>query len=307
VGRRTIPKYPQASQEGELIGGINHKASASTLLAKVLKLTLSNSIFLALNGTLVFVFASLLYEIPVSLTLAIAAFLITYSVYSLNMATDTKEDTINQTTAAPNKTLFYLVPSIICLILSIAIGAFSGFMVLLILLAPLIIGVSYSVKINKSVPRLKEVLGVKSIIVALSWAITGALLPGTMQSVAVFKEIMVFFYIFIQILVNTIIFDALDTRGDRESGILTIPLALGLKNTKKLLLGFNGILVIWFICCLITGVFTEYLLTLGIGIVYEVLLIWYFFKAARPRLQAAIIVDGEWLPLVLLLKMLILR
>jgi 4-hydroxybenzoate polyprenyltransferase len=276
-------------------------------LAKALELTFSNSIFLALNGALVFVFASFLYEIQVSFTLAVAAFLITFSVYSLNMATDSQEDAINRSKAAQNKTLYYLVPSVISLVVSIALGIAAGITALLILIAPLLIGFIYSVKIAKSIPRLKEILGVKSVVVALSWAITGAFLPAAIQSVPAYKEIMVFIYIFIQILVNTIIFDTLDIRGDRESGILTVPLALGQKKTQFLLLAFNAFLVVWFICCIFTGIFTEYLLTLGFGIVYESLLIWYFLKTTRPRLQAAILVDGEWVPLVFMLRLLLFR
>ncbi len=305
MGRRGFPKLLKTSGKGERIIGITPKEKA--WLAKVLKLAFSNSIYLALNGALVFVFASFLYEIQVSPILVLAAFFLTFSIYSLNMATDSKEDAINRLEAAPNKTLYYLVPSVTSLIVSIALGIAAGITALLILVAILMIGFTYSIKIAKSIPRLKEILGVKSVVVALSWGITGAFLPSAIQSIAFYKEVMLFIYIFIQILVNTIIFDTLDIQGDRKSGILTVPLALGQKKTKCLLLGFNGLLVVWFICCLFTAIFTEYLPTLGFGVIYESLLIWYFFKSTRPRLQAALMVDGEWVPLVFLLRLLILR
>jgi 4-hydroxybenzoate polyprenyltransferase len=73
--------------------------------------------------------------------------------------------------------------------------------------------------------------------VALSWGITGAFLPATANSIPFYMEALVFFYIFSQILVNTIIFDTLDVNEDRASGIKTVPLALGLKKTKMMLLG----------------------------------------------------------------------
>ncbi len=275
--------------------------------AKILKVLFSNSIFLALNGTFVFVFASFLYDTQISIPLAFASFLITFSVYSLNMATDAKEDAINRSDTAPKKTHYYLVPSIACMLVSLAIGITAGAYALIILVTPLLIGFIYSIKIAKAIPRLKEIVGVKSIVVALSWAITGAFLPATLQPIAFSKEALVFFYVFAQILVNTIIFDALDVRGDHASGILTVPLALGWKNTKRLLLSINGLLVVWFSYCLATGVFMEYLPTLGFGVIYETLLIWYFFKTQRPRLYAELFVDGEWLPLVVLVRILLFR
>ena len=131
----------------------------------------------------------------------------------------------------------------------------------------------------------------------------GYAMPITIQSIPEYKEVLVFFYLFAQILVNTIIFDALDIKGDLVSGITTVPIALGLKNTKKLLLIINGFLVIWLLCCLLTGVFVNLISTLVFGVVYEYGLIWYFLRRDRPRFHAELMVDGEWLPLVILMRM----
>jgi 4-hydroxybenzoate polyprenyltransferase len=270
---------------------------------KILKFTFSNSIFLALNGALVFVFASLLYETEISYSLLTASFFITFSVYTLNMATDSKEDAINRSQTEPKKAKCYFVLSTMSMIVSITIGILNGVHALLILVTPLIIGFIYSIKIARSIPRLKEVVGVKSLVVALSWAITGAFLPTTMYAIPLYKEALVFFYIFAQILVNTIIFDALDVKGDHASGIKTVPLALGLKKTKMLLLSINVSFVVWLLYCLFSGAFLEYLVTLGFGVAYETLIIFYFFRVKRPRLHAELLVDGEWMYLVFLLRL----
>ena len=263
---------------------------------------MSTSVFLALNGALVVVFACFLYGIEISSKVVLAAFLATFSVYCLNMGTDKKEDVINRSETAPKKTHYYIVASAAAMFVSMAIGITISFSAFLILAAPLLIGCAYSIQITKSIPRLKEVVGVKSVVVAFSWALTGALLPITIQSTPAYKEVLVFFYLFAQILVNTIICDALDIRGDRVSGITTIPIALGLKNTKKLLLIINGSLVVWLLCCLFTGVFMNQISTLVFGVVYEFGIIWYFLRRDRPRLQAELMVDGEWLPLVVLMR-----
>jgi 4-hydroxybenzoate polyprenyltransferase len=270
---------------------------------KALKLTMSNSIFLALNGSLVVVFASLLYGTEIPFKLVLAAFLATFSVYCLNMVTDKKEDIINRSETVPKKNHYHIVASAAAMFVSLVIGISISFSAVLILAAPLLIGCAYSLQITKSIPRLKEVVGVKSVVVAFSWALTGALLPITIQSLPECKEVLVFFYLFAQILVNTIIFDALDIKGDRVSRITTVPIALGLKNTKKLLVIINGSLVIWLLFCLLTGVFMNLILTLAFGVVYEYGIIWYFLKRDRPRFHAELMVDGEWLPLVVLMRL----
>lgn len=272
------------------------------MFAKALNLTMSNPVFLALNGALVVVFACFLYGTEISFKVVLAAFLATFSVYCLNMVTDKKEDVINRSGTAPKKTQIYVVASAVAMFFSLAIGISISLSALLILAAPLLIGCAYSIQITKSIPRLKEVVGVKSVVVALSWALTGAFLPITMQSIPAYKEVLVFFYLFAQILVNTIIFDALDVKGDRISGITTVPVVLGLKKTKKLLLVINGSLVVWLLYCLLTGVFMNLTPTLAFGVVYEYGIIWYFLRRDRPRLHAELMVDGEWLPLVVLMR-----
>lgn len=284
---------------------VEMKPNTAQQLARFRKFFFSNSIFLALNGALVFVFASLLYNTEISLPLLLGAFLITLSVYSLNMATDSKEDTINRSQVEPKTTRHFLALSISSMAGAIIIGLLNGAYALLVLVSPLIIGAVYSVKIAKSIPRLKEIVGVKSLVVALSWGITGAFLPATANSIPLYMEMLVFFYVFTQILVNTIIFDTLDVHGDRASGIRTVPLALGLKNTKTLLLTLNASFVLWLGFCLFSGVFIHYLVALAFGVVFETLLIWYFFRASRPRLHAELLVDGEWVYLVFLMQLLL--
>jgi len=101
----------------------------------------------------------------------IGAFLTTFAVYSLNNATDNTEDAINKPGSKPKNSKFYLASSIVALLVCIAIDYSRGWLTLLVLTAPLIIGFAYSIPIAKSIPRLKEILGIKSFVVALSWAV----------------------------------------------------------------------------------------------------------------------------------------
>ncbi|NLE03247.1 MAG: hypothetical protein GX638_00390, partial [Crenarchaeota archaeon] len=184
---------------------------------KVLKFLTSTSLFLALNSSLVVAFGYLLYDIAFSPVMLLIGFLATFSVYGLNKATDKNEDNINRPETAQRSTTFYLIPSIAALIISIILSALESIFALIIVLTPLLVGVVYSVKFSLSIPRLKEIVGVKSLTVAFSWALTGALLPATIESVVIEKIILVFSYIFTQLFVNTVLFDALDVKGDSFS------------------------------------------------------------------------------------------
>ena len=268
----------------------------------VIRFFASSSLFLALNSVFVVYFSFLLYGIDVSSPILLAVFLSTFSVYGLNKVTDQVEDSINKPEIASKSQTYYLIPSIVCCLISLGIGALEGPLVFTILLTPLIIGFVYSVKICKLLPRLKEMLGVKSIFVAFSWAFTGSLLPAAIGLVDVDKILLVFMYIFIGLFVNTVLFDVLDIEGDKVSGVKTIPMVLGRSGTMYLLVAVNSLLFFWVGLCWFFGLFVRDLPALVFGAFYGYAVICYFTKNKRKRLSAELIVDGEWLPIVAFLR-----
>lgn len=271
---------------------------------KVLKLLTSTSIFLALNGLIVTMFSSLLYGLEMKPVILLAAFLATFSVYNLNKATDKAEDSINRPETASRGTPYFLIPSIIALVSCLWISASIGAQALAVMVIPLLVAIAYSVKLSRSIPRLKEIVGVKSILVALSWGFTGSLLPASFQPVGIEKVILTFIYISIQLLVNTILFDIRDMDGDRASGVMTLPIVLGLKMSRKLITLVNSLLIPWLIYCLMRGLFLKYIPALTFGMFYGYAIIWVFSRKECKRLLVEIAVDGEWIPLVALMKIL---
>ena len=271
-------------------------------MLKLLKLLTSTSIFLALNSSLVVVFGDFLYGIQNNPEVLLAAFLAVFSVYNLNKATDKKEDSVNKPEIASRSAIYYVVPSVATMIFSLGIGASINLFAFFTIVTPIIIGFFYSVKLSKSLPRLKEIVGAKSVFVAFSWAMYGALLPLSLQQETFAKTVMVFIYIFIQLLVNTILFDFLDMRGDRASGVKTMPIVLGTKKTKMLLLTVNSVLGIWIAGCMFMGLFLEYLPALVFGLLYSYVIIFCFLGARLRRFYAEFMVDGEWIPIVAIMR-----
>lgn len=145
-------------------------------------LTIS-SIFIAINCLLLVYFSFLLYEINIDFRLLLASFFVTLAVYNLNKLTDIKEDSINLLDRAEftGKYKHYIIFAVIA---SFFAALYLSFLqnpsAIFIILFPFCLGFVYSIKISNF--RLKDIIGVKSITVALAWAVIGTFLPVTAQS-----------------------------------------------------------------------------------------------------------------------------
>jgi 4-hydroxybenzoate polyprenyltransferase len=247
----------------------------------------------------------MLYGIQVNIVILVASFLGVFSVYSLNKVTDKKEDSINRPDQSLKSTKRYVVLSIATMTASLFLGATVSIFAFLILLTPTFVGILYSVRVSPSLPRLKEIVGAKSILVAFSWSLSGAFLPLALQGVDWESITLVFAYIFIQVIINTILFDFLDTRGDRDSGIRTIPIVFGTEKTKKMLLLVNTSLALMITIFGVDGDFLKVMPALFFGVVYGYFIIWRFLKDPINRLSAELMIDGTWFPLVTAVKIIL--
>jgi 4-hydroxybenzoate polyprenyltransferase len=265
-----------------------------------LRYVTSSSLLLALNGSMVVVFSFCILSYRIMPDLPLAAFLVTFSVYSLNRVTDKVEDSVNRPERT-TKPIFFLVPLVASMVIGLLIGLREGLTCFVVLLSPLIIGLIYSVRLSNSVPRLKDIVGAKSFAVAASWALTGCLLPASIYAASFEKVFLDFVYIFIRIFVGTILCDVLDMKGDLLAGVETVPLRLGSKKTRKLLIVINSFAVFWLVYCVTRGLFMQFMPALVFGCMYGFLAIWYFFKDRRRRLAADLMLDGEWFPIVVIL------
>jgi 4-hydroxybenzoate polyprenyltransferase len=288
-------------------GGFPNLAIKETYFSalKILKFITSTSILLSLNASMVVVFGFFLYSSRIMPDLLLAAFLVTFGVYGLNKVTDKNEDSINRPETVPKNSGYYVVFSIASMLIGFLIGFLEGIIAFTVLFAPIIIGVIYSVRLSKSIPRLKEIIGVKSLAVAACWALTGSLLPNSILTAKLDATIIIFTYIFIRVFVGTILFDVLDKKGDSALGVNTIPIRLGRDKTKKLLIFVNSFGMILIVYCLATGILTQFLPALLFGVLYGYLAIWFFFKDNCKRFTATLMLDAEWLPIIIIAGLLI--
>lgn len=219
--------------------------------------------------------------------------MITLAVYTLNLVTDTSEDSINRG-VLDIKGKEFLVFSILATVLATSTCAFVSVEKVIIILIPFFSGILYSIRLFPRLRRGKEVLGLKSIIVATSWALTGALLPLHHNSIRV--TLIIFINIFIQIFNGTVLGDILDMDGDLKNNIKTIPLYLGLKKTRLLMLILNTLFIPVILYSFFNNLLVKYIPVFIFAILYYYIMILYFCSNKKKRLNYEIFIDGMWLP-----------
>ncbi len=234
-----------------------------------------------------------LFGLRHNVLLLLAAFLLTFAVYLLNVVTDFEEDSINQPIrmkAYEMKNAFLFISFFSCII-AISIGFYLNIESIFVMLIPFIIGFLYSVRIANF--RIKNLFLAKNISISLSWAMEASLMPYVFKPFYSFF-LAVFLLIFIKGMINTILFDLRDVEGDRMSKIITIPVKMGKKKTFFLLLLLNSSLFLWLF--LFMDVLIRHILFVLICIFYGYAYIIYFYiSKKRHNLLYSILVDDEWL------------
>lgn len=282
------------------------KDTSLEVFHSILIILTSSSIFIAISGCFKTYFSFLLYRTQISPSLILASFLVIYSVYSLNKLTDAKEDLSN----IPERTFFVSknknilkISSASSYILAIILAFSNGWEVLFIILFPIIAGIIYSIRISPSIPRMKDIFAVKSIVVALSWSLGSTFLPIIHQNVHSLTIIILFYFFFAKSFINTVLFDVMDIKGDKINNVQTIPVVIGTSKTKKLLLVLNTTLILFLFFSWDFVFIKKFIILFILCIMYGYWYILYFFKN-KNRLKLEILVDGEWI-LILIISLLI--
>ncbi len=259
---------------------------------------LSSSVIVAVSGSLRLYIAFLFAGIQPGVPVCLAGGLIIYSTYTLDRAMGSREDAINRSeVAAINKPVVIAV----C-ILSFLTGAllFAGENIYFASIYPFIIGYLYSegITLGKHHLKLKGSAGVKNIVVGLTWGGTIAIVVSrwTGNILTVFS---VFLFYGIKLFMNSVLYDIKDVEGDRAAGIYTLPICVGEKRMKKILLILCVILHLTMFLCLMLGA----IMPETIILIYSFLVGITFISVYSPAVDAEksvfkkyfreIMIDGE--------------
>ena len=246
----------------------------------------------------------MLYDIGEDFNVLLSSFFITFTVYSFDKLSNIKEDLISLPERAEFIYRYRKIISgaiIASYILAFFLSILTNPYALLTVHFPLFIGLVYSIKLLNI--RFKDITGIKNIVVALSWAVVGTSFPLAISFQDVDKIIYVFYYIFIKFFINTTLFDIRDIKGDSMNGVITIPVFLGLKKSKNLLLILNSTFIPWLMFSHLQGFFQEYIFILIFSILYGYWYIWHFCGEGREIGESLdLLVDGEFIIIVFLVS-----
>ncbi|MEN6291577.1 MAG: UbiA family prenyltransferase, partial [Methanobacterium sp.] len=186
-----------------------------------------------ISGAFRIYLASILIGTQVSMLTCLAGFLIIYSVYTLDRTLDSEEDSINREELSGSSKSIGLTITIVTFLLGSGIFAKEGILVYALL--PFVTGFLYSkgIKIGKCALRLKGGLGVKNIVVGITWGLCTAGVAGIhCNSTLAFLTVLTLYGV--KTFVNSILDDFKDIKGDTVAGIKTLPVCYGALKTRDI-------------------------------------------------------------------------
>lgn len=258
---------------------------------------LKSSVLVAFSGALRIHLAFILLHIQSSIHTCIAGGLIIYTVYTLDRALGSEEDTVNRTELnGSNKKVGFAV-SLLAFMMGTYILAKEGMLSLAFI--PFITGYLYSkgIKIGRFALKLKGGLGVKNIVVGLTWGIFIAGLAGSGCGNLV-PIVLVFIFFGVKLFINSAIYDFKDIKGDTLAGINTLPVSLGTRKTRNLLTAMHLLSHLALGIALIHGVLAFEPLIVLYSFICGLICIQNFTnsedeKLSSRKLERTFLVDGE--------------
>ena len=252
-----------------------------------------SSLFIGAHGFFKTYVAFILLGMNPSILVCIVVFLITFCVYSLDKIADIDKDITNM----PQRRSFLhgrkrlvLACSFAAYLLAFMISLLNKPLTLPLVFLPFIANAFYGRKLYKGIPRLKDIPIVKNIVVALTWASVTVLMPAMHLANPATKTVaLVFYFVLIKTLVDNVLYDVRDIKGDRENGVKTMAALMGEQRTVFVLFAANSTLLP------LVAVIGKAAWPLALALtLYGYVCILYFRKRRNP-LALDFFVEGEWM------------
>lgn len=205
-----------------------------------------SSAYLAVLAALEVVMIQLLLSLPPSPAPVIVG-LVTFAIYANDRLVDLSSDAVSNPRrtafARQYQTTLYALAAI-AYGTAVALSVLGGPVAFGLALVPGIAWVLYAVSWVPAtgVPfqRLKELLVVSSTTIAVTWSLTVVFLPVAFAGVAVTPTVLVIFaYLALGTFVCTEISNVRDVESDLQSGVSTLPVAVGVSRTRQILYGIS--------------------------------------------------------------------
>jgi len=270
------PTNPQNSSNDSSVLHRQLQEPVSRFGKSVRDFLLYSSAYLAFIAAAEVLIVTELLSLPLSPAPVVAA-LLTFAVYGNDRVADVETD--EQTT--PARTAFVrryhrLLYSLSALAygLAVALAVLGGPAAFTLALVPGLVWVVYALDWLPSlghVRRLKQIFIVNSVLVAGAWALVIVFLPVAFTGAPITPAAgVVFLLLFLAAFVSVEIPNVRDRAGDREIGVKTLPVVLGIGGTRYFLYGVVGFGVVTAAAAFTTGILT---LAATVGFVVSLLVL----------------------------------
>jgi 4-hydroxy-3-methylbut-2-enyl diphosphate reductase len=160
----------------------------------------------------------------------------------------------------------FFLTSLSGVIVALIIADAQGRAIFFLLLAMTGLGLLYSVRIFPEswlrivrVSKLKDIPASKTIFVAGGWSVVAALLPSLREGDTLgFQTLFALIVVFALVFVRSAVFDIVDIQGDRLVGEETLPIVIGERRTRRLLVYFVSGLAISLMMAPLLGLATDF-------------------------------------------------
>lgn len=198
----------------------------------------------------------LLLDIALTPAVAVGG-LMAFAIYASNKLVD-DEDAVN----APDRARFVAryrrelaAATAVATVLALALAATAGPLALALTFLPAVAAVAYSVTLPVVDRRVKDVLGVSTLLVAVSWALPTVALPVVWADAAFTPAAWVAFaFYLLQTAVAFEVRNVRDVAGDRAEGVTTLPVAYGTTTTRRVLYSVDAAAIACYAAATATGV-----------------------------------------------------
>jgi 4-hydroxybenzoate polyprenyltransferase len=241
--------------------------------------------------------------------LMLMAYLFSYGAYMMNRGRELEQDTLSnpaRTSYLSGRGRYLPFISGACFAVGYAFAATVNAFFFVALLLPLALSLLYSVGSRRLVAvigasRLKEKLMVKNLVISFSWALIPALVALYYLDAGL-PVVSLGGFIFLRLMVNTLLFDVRDAEGDRSAGISTVPTVYGQERTFALMGLLDLAAAAYLALAVLLRLLPDYSLVMLALPLYS---LWYRYMARARRFSLGFVcdflADGEyvlWAPLI---------
>lgn len=259
---------------------------------------LNASTVVAFSGAVRLHIAFLLAGIATNLPIYFAFALIVYATYTLDRTLDSAEDVINNPHLHGADNHAGIATTLAAFSISLSLFVREG--VILAPVFPFLVGFLYTkgIRAGSRTIKLKGSCGMKNCIVGLTWGGTIALITSHWCTNTA-TVIMIFVFYCSKLFVNSVIYDFKDIAGDQEAGIRTLPVYLGEKRTKTVLIVILLILHLLMLGALLAQIIrNEWVIILYSWCIPSIFLLFYSssfenYQGTLKKRIRELVIDGE--------------